>query len=225
MFPHIATPVGDGKAGADLEEWSPENQGEVRRIQLPQVAPPTRRGKTQAEEPKSTTPRKKVQATTDLWLSLPSEYFTVATQRELLADEFWAREHAGCPAAPRLLLEHIRTKISGYKSQDTEKALLSVDRFVQLEDVLSLLCGSNLQCYYCREDVKLLYEYVRDPKQWSLERMNNSQGHNRDNVVIACLLCNLRRRTMQQERYVVTKQMRIRKLGSNLEHSTAEDGK
>jgi hypothetical protein len=212
MFPHIATPAGDGHDGADLEEWTPENNGGVRRIQLPWLPPPSRRGSAGAAEPQTATPRKKKQATTDLWLSLPAEYFTVATQRELLADVLWAREHAGCPAAPRLLLEHIRTKISGYKSQDTEKALLSAELFVRLEDVLSLLSGSNLQCYYCREDVKLLYEYVRDPKQWSLERMNNASGHNRDNVVIACLLCNLRRRTMQQERYVVTKQMRIRKL-------------
>ena len=52
-----------------------------------------------------------------------------------------------------------------------------------------------------------MYEYVREPKQWTLERMNNSFGHNRDNVVIACLSCNIRRRTMASERYVLTKEL------------------
>lgn len=38
-------------------------------------------------------------------------------------------------------------------------------------------------------------------------RVDNSYGHNTDNVVIACLDCNLRRRTMFQERYKKTKEM------------------
>jgi len=37
--------------------------------------------------------------------------------------------------------------------------------------------------------------------QWTLERINNDFGHNNDNVVIACLQCNVERRTMYQGRY------------------------
>ena len=49
--------------------------------------------------------------------------------------------------------------------------------------------------------------YCYKNKQWTLERIDNGMGHNKDNVEIACLLCNLRRRTMYHERYVFTKQM------------------
>ena len=65
------------------------------------------------------------------------------------------------------------------------------------------------KCYYCKENVNVLYEIVREPKQWTLERLDNSFGHNHDNVVIACLNCNVRRRTMYHERYVFTKQLNI----------------
>ena len=52
-----------------------------------------------------------------------------------------------------------------------------------------------------------MYEYVREPKQWTLERLDNAYGHNKNNVVISCLSCNIRRRTMASEKYVQTKQM------------------
>ena len=67
--------------------------------------------------------------------------------------------------------------------------------------------SSNMICYYCKEETMLMYEYVREPKQWTLERLDNSFGHNNDNVVISCLTCNLRRKTMASERYIKTKAM------------------
>jgi hypothetical protein len=69
------------------------------------------------------------------------------------------------------------------------------------------LVQCELSCVYCRNPTMVLYEYVREPKQWTLERIDNSLGHIFDNVQIACLTCNLRRRTMKQERYLLTKQM------------------
>jgi hypothetical protein len=127
----------------------------------------------------------------------------------------------------------IQQKIRGYKAQDLEKKLYHEDKFVQgdsvpcilqpknsrtLQDqrphefvdlsyVLNLLTESKLQCVYCHEPTRILYEHVREPKQWTLERIDNSLGHVVGNVQIACLICNLRRRTMYQERYILTKQM------------------
>ena len=66
----------------------------------------------------------------------------------------------------------------------------------------------NHQCYYCKECVKLLYSSVREPKQWTLERMDNDFGHNFDNVSIACLNCNLRRRTMYHGRFTATQEIK-----------------
>lgn len=101
----------------------------------------------------------------------------------------------------------VRRKISSYKSQDLEKGIFDEDRFVSFQDVMDLFTSANLRCYYCKEAVQVLYEHVREPKQWTLERLDNSRGHNRDNVVLACLSCNLRRRCMASEKYVKTKAM------------------
>ena len=109
----------------------------------------------------------------------------------------------------RFIHDSIRQKISSYRSQDTLKERYSKEDFITKEGIVKLLRESNNICYYCQEPVKLLYEYVRDPKQWTLERINNSKGHNADNLMIACLGCNLGRRTMHQERYVFTKQLNI----------------
>ena len=50
---------------------------------------------------------------------------------------------------------------------------------------------------------------MREEKQWSVERIDNNFGHNKENVTIACLECNLRRKTMYHERFKFTKQLTI----------------
>ncbi len=109
----------------------------------------------------------------------------------------------------RELRRQIQNKISSYKMQDIHKKKFDTDKFVNLEFVISLLYEKGLKCFYCKESVYLFYNFVRENKQWTLERIDNNSGHNMDNVEIACLLCNLRRRTMYHERYVFTKQMNI----------------
>jgi hypothetical protein len=96
--------------------------------------------------------------------------------------------------------------------QDIQKDKYDEEKFVDFYFVVSLLLDKELKCFYCKESVYLFYNFVRENKQWTLERINNDQGHNKDNVEIACLHCNLRRRTMYYERYVFTKQLNIVKL-------------
>jgi len=107
----------------------------------------------------------------------------------------------------KIILQQIKQKISGYQAQDRNKKLFDNELFVNVQDVLNLFKTSGMTCYYCKEKSQIMYEYVREPKQWTLERLDNSFGHNRNNVVIACLRCNLRRRTMATERYLKTKEM------------------
>jgi len=109
----------------------------------------------------------------------------------------------------RCIHDSFRQKLSSYRSQDTIKARYSEENFTDIENIVELLQESGNICYYCQEPVKVLYEYVRDPKQWTLERIDNDIGHNKGNLMIACLGCNLGRRTMHQERYVFTKQLSI----------------
>jgi hypothetical protein len=107
----------------------------------------------------------------------------------------------------KIALREIYNKMSGYKYQDTKKNIYNPELFVNIFYVLKKLSESKLKCYYCNENIKVLYENKRDPIQWSLERMDNKEGHNCNNVVIACLKCNLRRKTMLMQRYVETKKM------------------
>jgi len=105
------------------------------------------------------------------------------------------------------LRRQVCAKISGYKCQDVKKGLYDESKFVRFHDVIALMNSRKMACFYCKKQALLFYEYSRDSAQWTLERIDNKHGHNTDNVEIACLNCNLRRRTMYHERYVFTKQM------------------
>ena len=105
------------------------------------------------------------------------------------------------------LRRQVCAKISGYKSQDMKKGIYDDAKFVRFDDVVALMAERKMSCFYCKKQALLFYEYSRDCNQWTLERIDNTRGHNVDNVEIACLNCNLRRRTMYHERYVFTKQM------------------
>ena len=109
----------------------------------------------------------------------------------------------------KCVIQQLNQKINGYKSQDIAKKILDLEKLVDLDTVIQLLLQCNLQCFYCKNRVKVLYEHVREPLQWTLDRIDNDFGHNKGNLEIACLSCNLRRRTMYADRYVFTKQLKL----------------
>lgn len=109
-------------------------------------------------------------------------------------------------------IQELNKKIYGYKAQDLDKKLFDEKQFVDFNHIIKLFIECDLDCYYCKNKVKVIYEFVREPTQWSLERIDNHYGHNIGNVVIACLSCNLKRRTMYHERFVFTKQLKITKI-------------
>ena len=123
--------------------------------------------------------------------------------KEIHENKIMNREHCN------FIIRQINNKIYGYRSQDIEKKILCEEKLMNLQNVLDLMINCENKCFYCKENVNVLYEYVREPKQWTLERLDNKYGHNNDNVVIACLYCNLRRKTMYHERYIFTKQLNI----------------
>lgn len=153
--------------------------------------------------------RKKIAASNDQWSKIAENYATQNSQVQLLET---VRDATIQSEEKKILLGHLKAKQSGYKSQDVAKGWFDESQFVRIEDIVALLSTSRLSCFYCGCWTTLFYEYVRDSKQWSLERLSNDQGHNRDNVVLACLECNMRRRTMYYERYVATKQLRVIKM-------------
>jgi hypothetical protein len=161
---------------------------ETKHIVLPQ---PKESNESKKIKPKEIKKRKVV--STDRWIE-PTERTC-----DLFSD----------PSKTPFIYQQIKNKIHSYRSQDIEKNILDEENLADLSGVILKLAEADYICYYCKEPVQLLYENVREPKQWTLERIDNKRGHVLDNVEIACLSCNLRRRTMRVERYIMTKNMRI----------------
>ena len=143
------------------------------------------------KHPNPKIPRKKIGSQTDHWILTSQTYSTQESQIQLIRELMATLTLSSAPDkdkndAANILLTHLKTKQSGYRSQDTVKKFYDPERFVQIPDIVALLIESNLSCFYCQKWATLFYENVRDPRQWSLERLSNDEGHNRENVVIAC---------------------------------------
>ena len=108
--------------------------------------------------------------------------------------------------------KEIQRKLYGYKYQDKQKELFLETEFLSFENIVDLLIASQLTCVYCKKAVQVLYHNVREPRQWSVDRIDNSIGHNNNNVQIACLDCNLKRKTILHKKYLMTKELIIEKI-------------
>jgi hypothetical protein len=111
-----------------------------------------------------------------------------------------------------VFVRNINQKLNGYLSQDRIKGRLdeSVAHITRDEAIKKLVeCGQT--CYYCSKEVFVLYDVVRDAAQWTLDRINNSVRHSNDNVVVACLACNLEKRSRGKTAFRLTKQMVLHK--------------
>lgn len=113
-----------------------------------------------------------------------------------------------------IIYKDIKKKLSSYYQQDKKHKIVQFneDTKITFEECISLLLVSKLKCYYCKENVKLIYKYIRDNKQWTLERIDNKIGHIYSNCVIACLKCNIQRCIMNEKKFTFTKQLNIKKI-------------
>jgi hypothetical protein len=106
----------------------------------------------------------------------------------------------------------VKAKLNGYKQQDIIKSLYDETLLISLHEIFIKLQKSCLLCFYCDKPVRILYRVVRDPLQWSLDRIDNSKCHSDANTVIACLGCNLKRRVTDQKKFDFTKKLIINKI-------------
>ena len=111
----------------------------------------------------------------------------------------------------REIIAKIKKKINSYKQQDVTKKKYNESLFINYDHVIDKLVESKMKCYYCRSNVIINYIYVREPIQWTLDRIDNNKGHNNDNVIIACLKCNLERRNKSSNGFKFAKQLVIKK--------------
>ena len=103
----------------------------------------------------------------------------------------------------------IKKKIYGYKNQDLTKKIINLNKLISLDQTVERLVESKLKCFYCKENCDLVYKDILARKQWTLDRINNNEGHNYDNVVISCYECNIKRGNMNSERFKRGKEIKI----------------
>ena len=145
----------------------------------------------------------------------PSLGLGVSQQRQIIQSIYLGQVvpgQQGNTEASTKFQRDIKHKIQGYKQQDIKKKRYDADSFITFDQCLEILVGSKLTCYYCRGDCLIDYDTQRQSNQWTLERLNNDQQHQADNVVIACLKCNLGRRCQSSDGYKFTKTMVIQKI-------------
>ena len=111
----------------------------------------------------------------------------------------------------KIIDREILKKINSYKHQDIKKNKYNENSFIKKEEVILKLVSSKLKCYYCLINVLIMYNNSRCPIQWTLDRINNNEGHNNNNVVICCFDCNIKRRITNSDKFKFTKQLKILK--------------
>jgi hypothetical protein len=140
----------------------------------------------------------------EAWLAHPAQLDVLRNLYIIGAD------HLG--PATSLYLSELNHKIQSYKDQDKKKELHDQATLINLEEVLEKLVGSQLTCCYCSKPISVLYKNVREPTQWTLDRIDNALSHTRENTCIACLKCNLQRRVIHFDKFTFTKKLKIQKL-------------
>jgi len=110
------------------------------------------------------------------------------------------------------LIREIDTKRKAYIYQDKNHKIYDPRFSITTDRIVELLVSSELLCHYCREICQVAYKEAMCRRQWTLDRIDNNYGHNDTNVVIACLDCNLKRGTMDSERFRQGKQFTFRKV-------------
>ena len=113
-----------------------------------------------------------------------------------------------------ILRSEIKKEIVRYKNQDVLKKF-NKDKFINVEEVVKKLLNVRMYAYIVKKNAKMFYRYVRDIQQWSLDRIDNNYGHNRDNVEIACLKCT-KKKTIAPDKYIQTQEITKNKKYNNI---------
>ena len=172
---------------------------------------------THTRQKKNTTQTKK-------WNTHFQEYdYNIDKQLELVRELQLDGDKNNTTQKNRFLLSQIKGKIQGYKTQDIQKNKLDVGKLIDLPYVVNKLIDCGLLCYYCKDPMLVWYKHTRDPKQWSLDRIDNDYGHNKGNVEISCLSCNIKRRCMYHDRFRFTKQLILTKVDNDNDNDNDND--
>jgi hypothetical protein len=139
-------------------------------------------------------------------------FLNYENQMQIIKDIYYKSNQYENSQVKIILQEEIERKIASYRQQDLLKNKYNDILFIDIDCILKKLIDTEMQCFYCKCQILVLYEIVRELTQWSVDRINNDEGHNKDNFVIACLNCNIKRRTTNSKKFLFTKQLNLVKL-------------
>jgi hypothetical protein len=141
--------------------------------------------------------------------NISEHFFNYQTQLQLLKEIYNKSNQLLNIREKNILNQEIERKISNYKQQDLLKKKYNESLFIDIDSILKKLIEVNMYCFYCNCELHILYEIVRELTQWTIDRIDNEQGHNKDNFVIACLNCNIKRRNINSNKFLFTKQLQL----------------
>ena len=142
----------------------------------------------------------------------PDQSLVLAMLKASVADKSLGVSCATTPAVLAYVIREIDTKRKAYIYQDKHHNIYDPRFSITTDRIVELLVGAELVCHYCREICQVAYKEAMCRRHWTLDRTDNNYGHNDANVVIACLDCNLKRGTMDAERFRMGKQFTFRKI-------------
>lgn len=130
-------------------------------------------------------------------------------QIEMINDIYLKRDENSNVREKSIILQELDKKVKSYKQQDIIKQKYNEIDLITTHTILKKLSECNMLCFYCNCQVYVLYENVRELSQWTVDRIDNSLGHNNDNFVISCLNCNIKRRNINSNKFLFTKQLNL----------------
>jgi hypothetical protein len=104
-------------------------------------------------------------------------------------------------ACKKTIIQEINKKINSYKQQDIKRNIFNEYEFITTIQIIQKLSSCNLKCFYCECSLFVIYDIIREMKQWTLDRINNELGHTNENTIISCLKCNLKRRNINKDAF------------------------
>lgn len=139
--------------------------------------------------------------------AFPEDYYNVSKQQMLINQLFLKGNFTHSNNIRQL----ISKKVSSYIQQDKKKER-NEESFITVDETIEKLVCSQMKCKYCNTQIKLLYKIIRDDDQWTLDRIDNDRAHTKDNVIVSCLKCNLKRRRIDKDKFEFTRKLNIVKI-------------
>ena len=145
-------------------------------------------------------------------IHLPSTEYSYKEQVDMINKLYLNCASSNTSDLSLCIQREINRKISGYKHQDIKKEIHDSDLLINMDDILEKMVASKLKCLYCKCSVTIIYKCVREESQWTLDRIDNELCHSSTNTIISCLKCNLKRRNINKDKFLFTRNLCIKKI-------------